>query len=262
MRHLATLTLLLALLPGVASSSATREEIEAGMRRNLPARSGFLTLSLTSQGQSGGVREAHAEIYWRRFDDDLARVMLRRTEPSDIRGTAVLAGERAGRADAELIVYLPELDRVKRVRPSRLGVSLFGTNFSYEDLAWLRSSAASAAFELVGEQLLDGRPVWVLAHQPAEDVRSVYERVVSYVDQQFCLPTRTEFYSSGDRVHKVLRADPASVTREGQGFVPRELQMQDLRDRSETRLEIAEIHSNAPVAPELFTRSALDPSEP
>ncbi len=243
-------------VPALAFASATTREIEECVQKNLPERTGALRVSIDARDRSGESSVSRGTVYWRKLDDGLSRVMLRMSDPPDIRGTSVLFVERRDR-EAEVFVYLPERSRVKRISGRRLKGSFFGTDFSYEDLERVSGLVKNASLERLDDAELEDRPVWVLRTRPDPAHGSAYERIVSYVDQQTCLPLRTEFVSRGERVHKVLTASPARITRAGERFVPRELRMRDLHKKTETRLTLEEVALDAPLSPELFTPDAL-----
>ncbi len=243
------------LLPSVAGADLSADDVERCMRQNAPDRASISSLSIRSVDRSGESSDAVAQVYWR-SDEAGVRVVLRMAEPDDVRGTSVLMVE-GGRDPAELFVYLPDLSRVKRIRKRQLDRPLLGTDFSFEDFERIRGMAAHTRVALKGEQRIHGRPVWVLDARPESGTDSAYDRIRLYVDQEYCLPLRTEFIGSGDEVRKVLTALPEYVTREGPHYVPRRLLMRDLRNHTETLIAVNEINVDDLPAADLFTLGGL-----
>ncbi len=227
------------------------------MARNLPERSGVLRFAVTAWERDGGHVESRAELLWLRDPAGLSRVLLRLSEPEDTKGTSVLVVQNEVR-DPDLYVYLPELSKVKRVRKRQLRGPLFGTDFSYEDFERVQGLARKTTVDRLADRRVSGRSVWTLEIQP-NSKDSDYERIVTLVDKEFCLPLRMEFYANHDRLRKVLTSDPASIRQEGDHYVPYSFVMRDLRDKTMTMVRIEHVGIDPGLAAETFTASALIP---
>jgi hypothetical protein len=83
--------------------------------------------------------------------------------PFEERGTRVLTIENEARRD-EHFVFLPFLDRVKRVYGGRRRESFMGTDFSFEDLERIRVEELEA--ELIGPEEFRGETVDVASVRP------------------------------------------------------------------------------------------------
>ena len=80
---------------------------------------------------------------------------------------------------------------------------------------------------------------------------------MAYVDRERCVPLRTEFYESDDKLRKVMDADPGSIERVGSHWVTRALVLQDLKNEVETRLRIASIEVDVELPDEMFLANRL-----
>ena len=174
-------------------ANATLAEIEACASRNLPDAGGVIAFRVDAVDRTGVVTSSRAEMRWRRDDEERAQFLLRVSEPARIAGTTLLVVDRA--ADRpEFYVRLPEVERVKRVHSRRLRGPVLGTDFSYEDLKHLREPLEKTGVELVGTAELDGRPAWLLEAIPREEDDSEYSRVLTWVEQEHCLPLRVDLF--------------------------------------------------------------------
>jgi hypothetical protein len=243
-------------LPGLAYGGTSARDVEACVARNLPDESGALDFAVRVRDREGGSTRSAARLLWRRPEGGLSRIVLRITEPEKTRGTSVLLVERAD-ADPEIFVRLPELEGVKRVSKGRLRGSLFGTDFSYEDFERLQGLAPRTVIELQEDFRVDGRAVWVLEARPDPDARSEYSRVISYVDQEYCLPLRMEFVDRHGKLRKLLSTDAAEIRAEGSRFVPAGFLMRDLRDRTETEVSLRRVEMDPGLSEQQFTEQAL-----
>jgi hypothetical protein len=232
------------------------EEVLACVRRNLPRDTSVQKLRFQSEDRSGGGRTIESKVSWRRFEDGLSRVLVRVQAPHDLKGSGLLLLEKENRAD--MFVYLPDLEKVRRVTSRMLGGSMFGSDFTYEDFSQLQGMAVEGRSERLPDAVIDGVPVKVVSHFPAPDSGSSYERVVSYVDATTCVPLRSEMFEAGDRMRKVLTADRSQIFEEDGVRIPRRQRMEDLRDQSFTVLEVLEIEVGVELRERVFSVSALE----
>jgi hypothetical protein len=227
------------------------EEIEQCVRANKPELSSVQTVVFKAVDRAGSVNESRAKISWKKFPDGFSRVVIRFSEPPTRRGSALLAIELESSVDTFL--YLPEVRKVRRVAKSSLSGSLFGTDFTYEDFERLQGLTEDATRELLPDSVLDDRPVYIIQGLPARGEDSEYERLVSYVDQEMCLPIRVELFGKNDRIVKVVTVPPAKVTKESSGHVPRLIRMDDLLDETHTELTIEKIAIDEDIPDRIFS---------
>jgi hypothetical protein len=232
----------------------TAEEIDACYRANFPKDSSIQTISMNSKDRIGAITTSKATLYWKKFDDGRSKIMMKFFKPAEMRGAGLLMLEKEKRND--MLIYLPQLGRVKRVTKHMSSASMFGTDFSYEEFERLQGIAEEAPSERLEDAVVEGRPVFVIEVRP-EDSDSAYERIRSWVDKETCVALRAEFYERGDEPRKVMTADPSRVTREGDVWLTREVLMQDRRDETETIMLVEEVEVGAKVPRKMFSEKEL-----
>jgi hypothetical protein len=247
--------------PGLLGASATLSQIEACASRNLPEAAGVIEFSVEAIGKTGATTRSRAEIRWTKDDQELARVLLRVSEPAKTAGTALLIMDRES-DQPEFFLRLPEIPRVKRVRSKRLRGPVLGTDFSFEDLQRLREPMDRANLELIGIADIDGRSAWLLEAIPGPEDGSEYTRVLTYVDQQHCVPIQVDLFERGDRLRKRLRAPQDEIRTVGNAHLPYLFVMEDLRRETRTIIRIEQFSSSAKLPVEQFTKRALAESSP
>lgn len=242
-------------------ASATLAEIEACARRSLPDAAGVIAFRVDAIDRTGSVTTSRAEMRWRAHEQERARVLLRVSEPAKTAGTALLIVDRAA-GQPEFFVRLPDQGRVRRIRSRRLRGPVLGTDFSYEDLERFRDPLERTDLELVGIDEIEGRSAWLLEAIPGKEDGSEYTRVLTWVEQESCLPVRIDLFGAGDRLRKRLDAPLDSFRPVGQSLLPHAFVMQDVRreTRTEVRVERIDIASDLPS--EQFTKRALQDSPP
>ncbi|MFB3117419.1 MAG: outer membrane lipoprotein-sorting protein, partial [Myxococcota bacterium] len=247
--------------PAQLGASATLAEIEACVSRNLPNDAGVIEFSVEAIDRSGAVTLSRAEIRWTKDDDELARILLRVSEPAKTAGTAILIMDRES-DQPEFYLRLPEIARVKRVRSKRLRGPVLGTDFSFEDLQRLRDPLDRTDLELIGIAEVDGRSAWLLEAIPGEDDGSEYTRVLSYIDPRHCVPVQVDLFERDDRLRKRLRASQDEIRRVGTANLPHVFTMEDLRRETRTIIRIERFDSTPHLPVEQFTKRALQASAP
>ena len=243
-------------VPAALAAPETVSEIDACVRANLPEATSRQSVVMRAKDRVGSVTETRAEVFWKKFDDDLSRALLRFSAPPDLQGAGLLVIEQEGRND--MFMYLPELRRVKRVTGRMVTGSMFGTDFTYEQFERMQGMADDASTQREPDAEVAGRPVYVLVHVPEAELGAPSERVVTYVDQEKCVALKAEFYESGETLRRVLEVDPDRVLRSGVSWVPRRLVMKDVRDGTETELEVEQIETDVDIPRRVFTQSALE----
>jgi hypothetical protein len=251
------LGLLLLAPPASAAPLTTADEIGQCMHDNLPREHSTQTVMLRSFNRVGDVSQSNATIFWQQDEDGLSKLLLRFNEPLDTRDAGVLMLEKKGRSP-DTFLYLPSTKMTRRVSSRAASSSLFGTDFSYEDFSRLVGMAADSARERGEDSEVSGRPVYVLNATPAPDSGSAYERVVSFIDHETCVPLRVDSYEVGGELRKRLNTDPAQVTREKSAWVPRHLVMEDLRDETRTEVAVEEIDTEAKIHRKIFSTRELE----
>jgi hypothetical protein len=251
----------LATEPSQLGANASLAEIEACVSDNLPETSGRIEFSVEAIDRSGSVTTSRAEIRWRKDDEELARIILRVSEPAKTAGTALLIIDRKS-DQPEFFLRLPEIEKAKRVRSRRLRGPVLGTDFSFEDLQRLRDPLDRTDLELVGIAEVEGHAAWLLEATPGKSDDSEYTRVLTYVDQRDCVPIQIDLFEKGDELRKRLRAPKQDVRIVGDAYLPHVFVMEDLRRETRTIVRVDEFESSPDLPLEQFTKRALEESAP
>jgi outer membrane lipoprotein-sorting protein len=252
MRGLLTGLLVLALGTGAAAEEDVAAVL-ACMRQNAPKTALVQTVQLLAVDRAGGKREETAKLFAKRSPDGRGRVLLRVEDPPDLRGSAFLLIQKEKGSD--MFVYLPEMKKVRRISKRHLSGKLFGTDFSYEDAERLYGAGREGELKRLADAERDGRPVYVLEAAPGEG--SDYERVVSSVDRETCVPLEVIFYAKG-KERKVLSVDPTRITKEGEVHVPRLVTMRDLERGTESRITTLDVSVDPDLKDSTFSAAALE----
>jgi hypothetical protein len=253
-------SLVLALLVFVAAPAVTADPepadpaaIEACLRRNLPQRSSVQSVRFQSKDRTGSTRTLSGTAYWKRWEGELSRSLIRIEFPPDLRGSAYLLIERPQTVD--VFVYLPEYQKVRRITSRALSGSLFGTDFSYEDMRRLRHLFEAAAVEPRPDSEWAGRATHVVALKPPAE--SEYGEVRAWIDTATCVPLKLELYARSGSLAKELTVDPSSLAQHGAVWAAHAVLLRDLQEQTETRVDLGKLEVDAEVPDRLFSERSL-----
>ena len=146
---------------------------------------------LTEKGRAPRIRE----IVSYRLDKSGGEVanLIRFLDPEDIAGTGLLSIDKAdGSTDQWL--YLPALDRVRRISSDRKGGRFVGSDLYFEDLQERKPS--KDRHSILGKQTENGILCDVLESIPVDADESVYKKRISWIDPANFIVQRVDYFEN------------------------------------------------------------------
>jgi hypothetical protein len=208
-------------------------------------------MELTEKGKSPRARQ----LVTYRLDRGRGETatLIRFLEPKDIAGTGLLSVTKAdGSTDQSL--YLPELDRVRRIAGDRKGGRFVGSDLYYEDLQERKPSRDR--HRLLGKETINGVTVDVLESTPLDAADSIYLKRISWIDPVTLLAHRVDHYER----------DPAAPSKRWELLAHKRIQgywtatdsrITDLITGHSTRLTVEKAVYDRRLPAKLFTAQAL-----
>ncbi|MGD9258603.1 MAG: outer membrane lipoprotein-sorting protein [Gammaproteobacteria bacterium] len=241
--------LLLCIQGSALADLTTGDEIRECARGNFPERTSIQFIELKTRDRAGREKLMDARLHWRRDDAGQVRLMIRVDGPQDIKGSAYLVIENKPRDT--VYMYLPSLVRPRRVVGGG-GSSIWGTDFSHEDLRLLQMrSDALGSVRLADAEVAD-REVYVVEQAAEPDSESAYGRIVSYFDKQTCVALQTEYFDAADRLHKRLTVDPATVAQVNGRWTAYDLEMSDVGEETSSWIHVKHISLDEDISRRFF----------
>ncbi len=227
----------------------TMEGLRACLSANLPSQSLVQEVRLRSSDAVGG-RTLGARVYGMRLNEETA-VMIKVEAPADMNGSRYLVIAGADR-DA-MYMYLPALNRTRRVLGSMAGQSLWGTDFSYEDVKLLRGLLLHGNSDLETGVNWEGRPALKLMVVPAgdADTDTQYSKVEVVIDGASCVVVSGKFYDDAGPV-KSMWVDPGDLMEVEGRWMAKKVHLKSLRDNSSSELSIDEVTIDKDLPARLF----------
>lgn len=247
MRPLALL-MAAALLAAPAYAGPAEDKLMSCMRANIPKTLRIQEFDLTATDRAGASRLLRGKLFAKREDEKL-KSMLRLVAPADVSGASYLLLE-GDKAD-QMYVYLPALNKVRRINGASSDGPLFGTDLSYADIKQVNNAFSGSAPTLEASEKIDGRAVKRISVVPHAETGSRYSRIRAWVDEASCVAIKAEFLE-GETVRKRLLSPAASLTKSGAYWYAAEATMSDLKEGSHTTLKVTGVKSGEEVANRYF----------
>jgi hypothetical protein len=245
---LAALSLLVA--STVAAAAEDIESIEACMRANVPETLQVKVFEMVATDRSGGTRTLSGRLYGR-LDEDRIEAMMRIELPVDMRGASYLVREAEPGKGEDMFVYLPALNKVRRITGGMRDSALFGTDLSYADVKQIAYAFTDDSLKLERSETFEDRPMWVLSMSPDPDNTLRFDRVLAWIDQQSCMVIKAEFLQEG-AVRKRFTSSTAHLAQSGPHWYVTQGRIDDLQEQTYTELRITDVLSNEDLANRLF----------
>ena len=232
--------------PGMAETVPA--EVQACLRANLPEKTVQQTMELVSSRGDSGERELRAELYATQPEPGQLATMIDMQAPADMAGARYLVLQNG---DSEAVyVYLPALRRVRRITGSQQSDALWGTDFSYADLKQIQGMVGQTPVEFLPLTDADAPGRHRFSVQPPAD--SPYSRIEIDIHAASCLPTQVLFFDRAGAAFKRLTSVPESFVQSGERWLYSELNMENLRENSQTRVRLSEVQYDERISPALF----------
>lgn len=218
------------------------------------------TLALQIFDRRGGQRARSLVMKTKRTEPGEDRTLTVFTAPAELRGTAFLQFAHSDR-DAEQWLYLPEMERVRRITSRAKKQSFMGTDFSYRDLEllsdvveWTEADASARSLGVVDWE--GGKAERIELRSAGKEIG--YERIVVTVAKPALILRRMEFFTEGDQPAKVLDLDQI---RDVKGIpTPGRMVMVQPARGSRTEILVSNIGYDAGLSARLFSQRSLERS--
>lgn len=251
-RRSLTLGLPLLALPSVALADAALELAQAAHAR--PVGRNVTTTSRMELSEGTQTPRVRRLVTYRQdLGGGDSAYLARFLEPKDIAGVGLLSISRAD-GSTEQSLYLPELDRVRKVSGNRKGGRFVGSDLYFEDLQERKPKRDS--HRLLGRETLAGVECDLLESTPLEADDSVYLRRLSWVERSSAMLLRVDYFER----------DPKTASKRWLVLERRRIQdygtvtnstMSDLTQGSSTRLVVESARYDRKLPARLFTPQAL-----
>ena len=168
------------------------------------ANSGFgdleVSLTMILRSKKGSQAERSLRIRQLEMPGDGDRVLVVFDTPVNVRGTALLSHGHKTTEDDQWL-FLPALQRVKKIASRNKSGPFLGSEFSFEDLAPPELEKYTYHFD--GAEVVDGQTLYVATRYPTDEF-SGYAREVVWLDPAHLRVMKIDYYDRRDHFLKTL----------------------------------------------------------
>jgi len=133
--------------------------------------------------------------------DDGDKTLIIFDSPADVKGTAMLSFTHKKGSDDQWL-FLPELQRVKRISQSNKSGPFMGSEFAYEDMS--SQEIEKYTYRYLRDEPLDGNECFVVEFDPV-DKKSGYHHQLVWIDKTHFYVHKVDFYDRKNTLLKTLR---------------------------------------------------------
>jgi hypothetical protein len=234
----------------VGAADPAIDEVERCMRANIPQSVRIQTIEVTAWDRVGGERMLKGRLFGTR-EKDRVRVMMRIEAPQDLRGAAYLV--REGEKSDEMHLYLPAVQKVRRITGGQLDGQLWGTDLSYNDLKQLQNAFSGAQVTLEPQpEPYEQREVHALSFKPRTEDGSRYRSIRTLVDKKTCVALKVEFTEPAG-IRKIMTVNPADLKKADSHWYASKAEVRDVKNGTRTRVTVTGVSSGDKLASRYFS---------
>jgi outer membrane lipoprotein-sorting protein len=211
--------------------------------------SSIVDLKMTLKNKNGQTSERHMTTKTLELIEDGDKSLIVFNSPKDVKGTATMTFTHKIGADDQWL-FLPSIQRVKRISSNNKSGPFVGSEFAYEDLSSQEVEKYTYKF------LKEEGPLLQVEQDPVDPKSGYARRIVTYNKGKGYRMEKVEFYDRKNSLLKTLTYSDYKIYKDkfwrASTFV-----MVNTQSNKETRLEFSNYNFDADLTDEDFTQVAL-----
>jgi len=257
MKKLLFCFIILILICGLAFSQDAAAIVEQS-RNRIQANTVSTRFRMVITARGGAVTERMMDQYSKKDANGNRRSVISFLEPASVRGTRFLTIENRSGGNDQWI-FLPSLNRVRRIAASEGSSSFVGTDFSYDDIASMDRRTDLDNHRLLREERFNNSDCYVVESTPRETGYQ-YSRMIQWIDKANHVPYKVELYDRRGTLVKLLEI---LELRTIQGrLTPVVTKLTTIAAGSSTTLSVVNLRYDDNVPESVFTMNYLETGRP
>lgn len=251
MKKAAILSVLL-IIPLVSGAQDTAASIMEKSRQVMQVESFEAVSRLIITDPEGRVRERTNVTASKSYDDGTEKRLIKFISPADIEGTAILIYDYEEKRD-DMWIYLPALDRTRRIASSEKSRSFMGSEFTNADM----SSPPTEDFEhRIVEETADNYIIESIPLNREKEDEYGYARKLSTIGRDNYLVSKMDFYNARDEHFKTIVIKDVKEV-EGSRFIISHMTAENFSNGRSSEIIMDEIRTGTAIRDEMFNVSNL-----
>ena len=238
--------------PPPAEAEAAREVLEAAFKNRYEVD---LTtqIELVVHSRSGQQRKRTLNAVTKVIDNRV-HSLGRLTSPEHLRGMTVMMMEAEDRSH-DAFIYMPSLDKVRRINTSQRGDAFFGTDVTYEDIE--HQTVSDYTFSKMTRETIDGEPTFRIHASPKR--RFNYDRVVFTIAEKDGAILGADYFKRGaDEPYRVLSAPRSHMIESGGHVLPTFMRVENRMKGSHTDVALRNLRTDQEIDDRIFSVRTLE----
>jgi hypothetical protein len=199
------MTIMMAATPLLCRGQTPEEKgwaiVKEAERRNSGYEDSVSTLRMILRNKQGQVSERELRIRTLEVPGDGDRSLCIFDRPADVKGTVLLTHTHKRQADDQWL-YLPALERVKRIAAQNKSGSFMGSEFSYEDIA--TQTIEKYSYKWRRDEVYADQDCHVIERRPLDKRDSGYTRQTVWMDKKHLRILKVDYFDRKDSLLKTL----------------------------------------------------------
>ena len=186
--------------------------------------------------------------------DDRVHSMGRLTSPENLRGMTVMMVEAEDRSH-DAFIFMPSLNKVRRINTSQRGDAFFGTDVTYEDIE--HQTVTDYTFHKITREEIDGEPTYRIHASPKR--RFNYDRVVFTIAEKDGAILGAEYFKRDtDEPYRVLSAPRSHMVESGGHVLPTRMRVENRMKGSHTDVALRNLRTDQAIDNRIFSVRTLE----
>ena len=181
-----------------------------------------------------------------------SKSLIRFLKPTDVKGTSLLMWEYRGEQDDDQWLYLPAMQKVKRIVAQEKSSEFMGSDFTYEDMGGRDIDKDS--YILLGEEELYGASCFRVEAVPIGKGSS-YSRREVWVSKVSWMIRKVHYYNKKSKLVKVLTIP--NLHKDGNYWTVDKMVMENVKKSHKTVLEMKDVQYDSGIDEWRFTERGL-----
>ncbi len=226
------------------SQTQSAEEILKKVDTNRTADSKIIVSKMIIHGRRGE-RTVEAKSWQRSIDDSFTEYLA----PPREKGTKML------KLGDQLWTYSPQTDRTILISGHMLRQSVMGSDLSYEDMMEDPFLQNIYDAEIVGDDIISNRSVWILELKAKKEEAS-YDRRKIWVDKERFIILKEDLYAKSGKLLKTIDINEV-MNVDGRWFSKTALYKDVLKEGDGTKMVVESIKFNENIPDYIFSKASL-----
>lgn len=203
---------------------------------------------------SRGEKRIRRFLRLRKNFPDHKRVTLKFISPEDIRDTGFLNHEKPNEEYDTQYLYLPAIERLRRISAANKEQRWVGSDFFFEDIQEIKFNGWN--YQRLDDGTFDNEPCYVVEWTPKEVTNTVYGKQIYWYRKEGYLPARIDYY---DKKNNLWKRSEALDFRLNQGLNWAWIvQMEDFKTNHKTENYRRWIYFDTNIPDDYFTTRGIE----